>query len=137
MVINLEHAALKALAELKSMPTKALVTEVLSNAQEPLAVAIREIGYLNEKEFQSKTDSLEAIISKEELSQAIDSLISERLKRLETKIEVLEFLLKFMLISMNQKSTHSKTAAKSSMISLVNIESLASFSNRLSAERNY
>jgi predicted RecB family endonuclease len=137
MVINLEHAALKALAELKSMPTEALVTEVLSNAQEPLAVAIREIGYLNEKEFQSKTDSLEAIISKEELSQAIDSLISEKLKHLETKIEALEFLLKLMLISMNQKSTHSKTAAKSFMRSLVNIESLASFSNRLSAERNY
>ncbi len=85
MAINLEHAALKALAELKSMPTEALVTEVLSNAQEPLAVAIRELGCLNKKEFQTKTDSPETIISKEELSQAVDSLISEKLKRLEKK----------------------------------------------------
>ena len=137
MAINLEHAALKALAELKSMSTEALVTEILSNAQEPLAVTIRELGYSNEKEMQSKTDTLELVVSKEELSQAIDSLISEKLNHLETKIEALEeTLLKLVLMSMNQKPTHSKTATKSSMV-LYSMNMESSFSNRLLAEGNY
>lgn len=47
MAINLENAAMKTLAKLESMPTEELVAEVTSNIQEPLAISIRELGYLN------------------------------------------------------------------------------------------
>lgn len=52
MSINFEHAAMKALEELKSMPIEELVEKVDANVNEPLSISIRELGYLNEKWFQ-------------------------------------------------------------------------------------
>jgi hypothetical protein len=52
-LINLERAALKALTELKSMSAEALSTEVISNKQDPLVIAIRELNDLSEKEFRT------------------------------------------------------------------------------------
>jgi len=125
MAINLEHAALRALAELKSMPTETLAEKVLSNAQEPLAITIRELGYLIEPETRSKSDSLEPLMSKDELLKEIECL-SKKLKHFETKIENLEVLLRLLLslLSMNQKS---------GLMTLfqANTKPLNSFSNRL------
>ncbi len=135
MAINLEHAAMRALAELKSMPTEILAEKVLSNAKEPLAVTIRELGYLSELGFRSASDSLEPFMYKNELLKEIDDLIFQKMKPIETKIENLEVLLKFLLLflSANQKSIRTKS---SMTLYQMNTKPLYSFSNRLQIEGN-
>jgi hypothetical protein len=52
MSINIEKAAIQALAELNEMPIDKLVKEVESNINAPLSMTLRELWTLNEESFQ-------------------------------------------------------------------------------------
>ena len=52
MSINIEKAAIQALAELNEMPIDKLVKEVESNINAPLSITLRELWTLSEESFQ-------------------------------------------------------------------------------------